>query len=73
MNVRTSARLPGDSAPLPSDPSMVTGCDRALHAQLAHLTQGISPASVISAYMDWLVHLAMSPGKRADLLSKAQR
>jgi len=50
-----------------------TGFDRALHAQLAHLTQGISPASVTSAYMDWLVHLAVSPGKQMELLSKAQR
>jgi hypothetical protein len=47
--------------------------DRALHAQMARLTQGISPASMVSAYLDWLVHLAMSPGKQAQLLSKVQR
>ncbi len=47
--------------------------DRALHAQLARLTQGLSPASLIGATMDWLVHLAMSPGKQADLVAKAQR
>jgi len=52
---------------------MAASFDRALHAQLAHLTQGISPPSVVSAYMDWLVHLAMSPGKQAELISKAQR
>ncbi len=49
------------------------GFDRALHAQFARLTQGISPASLTSAYLDWLVHLAMSPGKVGDLLAKGQR
>jgi len=53
------------------EPSKATTLDRALHAQLARLTQGISPPSVISAYLDWLVHLAISPGKQAELLSKA--
>lgn len=46
--------------------------DRALRAQLARLTKGISPAALAGAYADWLVHLAMSPGKVTDLLSKAQ-
>jgi len=50
-----------------------SGFDRALHAQFARLTQGISPASLASAYADWWVHLAMSPGKLAELGSKAQR
>ena len=57
----------------PPVPSPTESFDRALHAQLAHLSQGISPPSVVSAYMDWLVHLAMSPGKQAELVSKAQR
>jgi polyhydroxyalkanoate synthase len=51
----------------------VNAFDRALHAQLARLTQGISPASLAGAYADWFVHLAMSPGKLLDLLSTAQR
>ena len=55
-----------------ADPG-IAGFDRALHAQLARLTQGISPASLAGAYADWLVHLAMSPGKLFDLLSTAQR
>ncbi|MEO5796779.1 MAG: alpha/beta fold hydrolase [Rhodoferax sp.] len=61
------ALAPGDDRPVRN------GFDRALHAKLAGLTQGISPASVISAYMDWLVHLAMSPGKQAELLLKGQQ
>jgi polyhydroxyalkanoate synthase len=47
--------------------------DRALNAQLARFTQGISPAALIGAYMDWAVHLAMAPGKRLALALKAQR
>jgi len=47
--------------------------DQAVHNQLASLTQGLSPASLGSAYVDWLVHLAISPGKQQELMSKAIR
>lgn len=47
--------------------------DRAFHASLAQLTRGISPASLAGATMDWLVHLASSPGKQQELVSKAVR
>jgi len=47
--------------------------DRSYRARLAQLTLGISPAALTSAYMDWLVHLSISPGKQADLLFKAQQ
>jgi len=50
-----------------------TSLDHALHAQMARATQGISPGSAVSAYMDWLTHLALSPGKQAELWIKAQR
>ena len=60
---------PGDD---PRTPSPVD-FDRTLHAQFAHLTQGISPASLASAYADWALHLAMSPGKLSGLWSTAQR
>ncbi len=64
------------SQPAPRDdsqPSALTQLDRSLHAQLAHLTQGISPTSVVGAYMDWFTHLAISPGRQTELLLKAQR
>ncbi len=32
--------------------------DRALHAMLARLSGGISPAALLLAYTDWLSHLA---------------
>jgi poly[(R)-3-hydroxyalkanoate] polymerase subunit PhaC len=47
--------------------------DRALHANLARLTLGLSPAVLARAYLDWLVHLALAPGKQAQLADKALR
>lgn len=45
--------------------------DRAVSEKFALLTHGISPASVIGAFADWAVHLAISPGKQNELLLKA--
>jgi polyhydroxyalkanoate synthase len=47
--------------------------DALLHSALARLTQGISPASLAGAYLDWATHLATSPAKWQELLVKAQR
>jgi polyhydroxyalkanoate synthase len=45
--------------------------DRTVHSQLARFTHGISPASLGGAYLDWLTHLLLSPGKQHELLEKA--
>ena len=47
--------------------------DRVTHASLAKATLGLSPASLIGAYLDWAAHLASSPGKRMRLMDKAWR
>jgi polyhydroxyalkanoate synthase subunit PhaC len=47
--------------------------DRLLHAGVAHLTGGLSPAAVAGAYLDWAIHLAASPGKQMLLANKALR
>jgi polyhydroxyalkanoate synthase len=47
--------------------------DRALHAAVGRLTHGISPIVLARAYVDWLVHLGLSPGKQAQLVDKAAR
>nr|WP_298689077.1 alpha/beta fold hydrolase [uncultured Dongia sp.] len=47
--------------------------DRQVHAALARLTFGISPASLYEAYSDWAMHLALSPGKQAHLVQKVVR
>ena len=45
--------------------------DRMTHAGMAKLTRGLSPAALVGAYMDWLAHLATSPGKQLELSRKA--
>ncbi len=47
--------------------------DRSLHAAVSRLTAGLSPAALTEAYLDWMIHLASSPGKPAQLLEKAVR
>ena len=47
--------------------------DRATHASIAKLTLGLSPTSLIGAYLDWATHLAASPGKRLQLAEKSWR
>jgi polyhydroxyalkanoate synthase subunit PhaC len=47
--------------------------DAAFSAAVARLTRGISPISVIGAYMDWLTHIAASPGKQRALAESALR
>ncbi len=47
--------------------------DRSLHASVAHMTGGLSPAAMAGAYWDWATHLASSPGKQMRLAEKAMR
>ncbi len=47
--------------------------DRSLHAAVARFTAGLSPAALAHAYLDWATHLAASPGKRWQLVTKAVR
>ena len=47
--------------------------DRALAANLARLTAGVSPSVLWLAYLDWLIHVGLSPSKAAQLAEKAVR
>jgi polyhydroxyalkanoate synthase len=47
--------------------------DRTLHAGVARLTGGISPAALGLACIDWAAHLAASPGKHVELAESAVR
>jgi polyhydroxyalkanoate synthase len=47
--------------------------DRLIHAWIGRFTLGLSPASLMLAYQDWLVHLMFSPGKQAELVKKTLR
>jgi polyhydroxyalkanoate synthase len=71
---RPPAREPGreiaEAISLPVSPRTL---DRFAHAALGRATLGISPAGLALAYVDWLAHLAISPGKQAELMQKAAR
>ncbi|MBL8566284.1 MAG: polyhydroxyalkanoic acid synthase [Hyphomicrobiaceae bacterium] len=49
------------------------GMDRTLHFLQSRVTFGISPTAVYLAYLDWLLHLAESPGKRTQLAEEMIR
>ena len=44
--------------------------DRLFHAGIASATGGLSPISVAEAWHDWMLNLAVSPGKQQELLAK---
>lgn len=47
--------------------------DRLLDASFGKLTHGISPMTIVSASMDWWLHLLKSPGKQAELAENAAK
>ena len=47
--------------------------NRTTHASLSKFTLGLSPASLMAAYFDWLIHLIAAPGKQIQLTEKAVR
>lgn len=47
--------------------------DRRFNSALGSVTRGISPAAVSYAFLDWLQHLSLSPGKQTELVLKAYR
>jgi polyhydroxyalkanoate synthase len=51
--------------------SAFTVFDRSLHAGFGRLTGGLSPAALGAAYLDWAVHLAVSPGRQLQLAGLA--
>ncbi|MDX1512485.1 MAG: alpha/beta fold hydrolase [Gammaproteobacteria bacterium] len=52
---------------------MASAIDRKANSALAHLTGGISPQVLLTAFADWWLHLATSPGKQIQLAEKAYR
>ena len=61
--------------PATDDPVREAGMlmDRSLHAAVAKATQGLSPSSLAGAYLDWIAHLAGSPGSQMWLAWKGAR
>jgi len=56
-----------------AEPIPLSQQDRAIRAALARTYQGFSPIAIILAFQDWLLHLTTSPGKEAELATKAVR
>ena len=57
----------------PGPPSVFDAMDRVAHAGVARSTLGLSPLVLGEAWTDSAVHLAMSPGKRLQLMEQAMR
>lgn len=61
--------------PLAEDQSaqILKNYDRLLASYVGQMTQGISPAALLYAFADWLLHLTFSPGKQVQLHHKAYK
>ena len=65
------SRSPAKMVPPRPDNRRYETIDRAFKANLARLTFGLSPAVLAEQTFDWLVHLAVSPGKQLQLIEDA--
>lgn len=54
-------------------PNALSSMDKMVHSTISRFTLGISPAALMLAYLDWLVHLGISPAKQLELVQKALR
>jgi polyhydroxyalkanoate synthase len=72
--VRAKSRAPRSPSPQPRGGDRVPSFrsyDRMLRATRARATQGISPVTVADAWANWALHLAMAPGRQAELALSA--
>ena len=69
----TSRKLRHEPLPVERNPRIDAAetIDRAVHAAMARMTQGMSPTAMAMAQMDWAMHLAASPGKLGALVDSA--
>jgi len=54
-------------------PNALSSIDKLVHSAISRFTLGISPAALMLAYLDWLVHLSIAPAKQLELVQKALR
>lgn len=54
-------------------PNALSSIDKLVHSAISRFTLGISPAALMLAYLDWLVHLSIAPAKQLELVQKAIR
>jgi polyhydroxyalkanoate synthase subunit PhaC len=69
------APLLGPQGDAIEDPSlqMAEAMDRSLHYLLSRATLGLSPMALAQVYLDWFIHLSVSPGKQLQLWHKGVR
>jgi polyhydroxyalkanoate synthase len=60
-------------APHESESDCGTLFDRFFRARIGRLSLGLSPVGLLLVYLDWLLHLALSPGKQQQLAGKMLR
>ncbi|OSQ37359.1 PHA/PHB synthase family protein [Thalassospira mesophila] len=69
--------VPATASPPPSKnsttPDFYQSVDQKAHAAVARATSGLSPSVLGEAWMDWALHLAISPGKQLHLMETALR
>lgn len=67
--------VPAMQQTVDADPvdSFVAQADIAFQAGIGRFTGGLSPAALLEAYADWIIHLSLAPGKQTQLISKAAR
>lgn len=64
------SQTPPITPPVNPEHDAAQALDDAVHAQLAKASMGLSPISLALAYMDWAMHLAVSPGRQMMLAQK---
>jgi polyhydroxyalkanoate synthase len=72
----TPAHLSAATASCPPPPSAceqigIPNIDRLLRAATGHITQGISPHAIATAWFDWTSHFARSPQRQVELAALA--
>jgi len=70
---RAGAMIRRGPVPSAPEPDSAATWDRLLRARVGRLSFGLSPPGLLLVYLDWLVHLAFSPGKQVDLARKLLR
>jgi len=63
-------RLRSVPAKASEPPTPLRDADRLIHAAIGAATGGISPISLMQAWQDWALHLAISPGKQLEIQLK---
>ena len=63
--------LTHSKSPAPQSENTFEALDRMAHATVAKATSGLSRSALSEAWMDWVAHLAVSPGKQLQLTEQA--